>query len=423
MKPVLSLCLILSIVALTVGPADGQQEGQVADLVKQLKDKDEFVRLKAAKTLGTLGAAAKDALPALTEALKDADPDVREVAKSALAKVNAAVAGGQKAEAMAALENNLKAAADGDVTVRRKAAVGLGSLLGDKDDIIRLKAAQALSELGGDAEPAAESLKAATNDADEAVRKAVRRSLEKIETAKAEAKAAKIKEELLPIVKELKAAAPEAKIRALEKIATYGPDAKDVGESLVEAMLDRLPAVRNAASEALEKVEPTIQPHVFQLLYGERRHEAATSLKKLGPAAKSSLPALLLVCRAGPISPQGWPVGVNSLAAITEVGPNDPRVAQTVLQLVVAWKGIPRLTAISALDRVEAKPKDKAATLLTVLQEEVRAGSPAMVVPILEAMEKLGQDAAPAIPLLKQLKFAQNDATRNAAVKALAKIE
>ena len=59
-----------------VGAAEG-----VDELVKQLKNKDEIVRFKAAKALGKLGAEAKGAIPALTEALKDMDEDVRAVAK------------------------------------------------------------------------------------------------------------------------------------------------------------------------------------------------------------------------------------------------------------------------------------------------------------------------------------------------------
>lgn len=421
MRLALMACLAYCVVVVVDHAPAALQDDQVAALVKQLKDKDEFVRLKAAKVLGTLGAAAKDAVPALTDALKDADADVREVAKQALAKVNAAVDAAMRAEALAVLEKNLKAAKDEDAMVRRKAAVGLAALLADPDDIIRLKAVQALGEMGGDAEPAAVALKEAAKDTDEAVRKGARRALEKLDAALGEAKTAKAREALAPLLKELKAPAPEARIRALEKVAAFGPDAKIVGDALVEAMLDRVPAVRNAATEALEKVEPAIQPHVFQLLYGENKYEAAGKLKAMGAEARHALPALAYVHQAAQGGVQ-LQLSVFALEAMTEIGPREKPVIQAVLRAVVAWKGKLRVEALARLNAVEATPKEKATALLAALQEEVRAGG-GWAVPVIESLEKLGQDGAPAIPLLKQLKFAQDDQVRNAAVKALAKIE
>jgi hypothetical protein len=64
---------------------------EVKALIRQLQDKDEAIRLKAAKSLGKLGRHARGAIPALTEALKDDDADVRAVAKQSLAKIQAAV--------------------------------------------------------------------------------------------------------------------------------------------------------------------------------------------------------------------------------------------------------------------------------------------------------------------------------------------
>jgi HEAT repeat protein len=72
-------------------PVLAADKADVAKFIKQLKSKDEIVRLKAAKSLGKLGADAKDAIPALTDALKDDDDDVRSVAKAALAKIKAAI--------------------------------------------------------------------------------------------------------------------------------------------------------------------------------------------------------------------------------------------------------------------------------------------------------------------------------------------
>ncbi len=98
----------------------------VESLIKQLKDKDEVVRLKAAKELGKLGTDAKDAIPALTEALKDTDEDVRSVAKKAIALIKDAVAAIDKSSALKVLTDCLKDAKSKDEETQKKRVCGIG---------------------------------------------------------------------------------------------------------------------------------------------------------------------------------------------------------------------------------------------------------------------------------------------------------
>jgi HEAT repeat protein len=67
-------------------PPDTSKEA-IAALVRNLKDKDASIRLRAAKALGMKGSAARDAIPALKEAAKDADEDVRRVAAASILKI------------------------------------------------------------------------------------------------------------------------------------------------------------------------------------------------------------------------------------------------------------------------------------------------------------------------------------------------
>lgn len=60
---------------------------EVEALIKNLGDRDESVRLKAAKELGKLKEKAKDAVPALKVAAADPDEDVRAVAQKALVQI------------------------------------------------------------------------------------------------------------------------------------------------------------------------------------------------------------------------------------------------------------------------------------------------------------------------------------------------
>ena len=72
------LCIAVAVLSFAA-PAMAAPNEDVPTLVKQLQDKDAIVRIKAAKTLGTLGADAKEAIPALTDATQDADEDGRRL--------------------------------------------------------------------------------------------------------------------------------------------------------------------------------------------------------------------------------------------------------------------------------------------------------------------------------------------------------
>jgi len=58
--------LLTCLAVLFCAPTTPIYADEVADFIIQLKDKDDTVRLKAAKELGKLKAKAKEAIPALT---------------------------------------------------------------------------------------------------------------------------------------------------------------------------------------------------------------------------------------------------------------------------------------------------------------------------------------------------------------------
>src|SRR5262249_267462 len=105
-------------------PAKGKNPEATA-LMKQLQEKDELVRLKAAKPTGKVGDDAKPALPALKEALLDDDEDVRSVAKQAIRKIEAAIQGAAKQPTVAELIKDLK---NKDASVRLKAMEALAAM-------------------------------------------------------------------------------------------------------------------------------------------------------------------------------------------------------------------------------------------------------------------------------------------------------
>jgi len=131
LKPLAIAVLALSLGLLTaVCSTSSAAPAEVEALIKQLSDKDESVRLKAAKELGKLKEKAIDAIPALKVATTDSDEDVREVAKKALAAIK---------EATDKVDEKL---------------VPLIKGMRSKDNKVRLATIAKLEELGVEAKPA-----------------------------------------------------------------------------------------------------------------------------------------------------------------------------------------------------------------------------------------------------------------------------
>jgi HEAT repeat protein len=212
---------------------------------------------------------------------------------------------------------------------------------------------------------------------------------------------------------------------ALAKLPST-PEMKVAAEPLVEAMMDPMPEVRSAASEALAKIAPAIQPHVLTLLIGNDKQAAARQLQGLGKEAKSALPALIHCYRSiatgglgvrlieMPVVTAGW---LDTLAGIA---PDDKRVVQIVLDAVMTKtnNNLPRVKAIALLDVVQADKSAKIKALVTAVDDSELA------VQAIIAIERIGApEAAEALPALKKLKLSPNDAVRQAATSAVTKIE
>lgn len=147
---------------------------EVTTLIKQIMDKDETVRLKAAKELGRLKEKAKDAIPALKMASADQDEDVREVAKKSLAAIQAALG-----------EEPAPIKPDRVQPDPAKVDAKIAPLIKDlrsKDNKLRLAAIAKLDEMGEAAKPAgADLVEFGMMATDATVRDAANNVVEKIE--------------------------------------------------------------------------------------------------------------------------------------------------------------------------------------------------------------------------------------------------
>jgi HEAT repeat protein len=120
---VLRAALLLATLVVGSAGCGGAEKKPVADLIQDLKDKDEAVRIKAARDLGRhKPEAAKEAVPALGDALRDKSANVRAAAAKALGAI-----GPEAGAAAPALKKALK---DSDEGVRRAAAQALEAVGG-----------------------------------------------------------------------------------------------------------------------------------------------------------------------------------------------------------------------------------------------------------------------------------------------------
>lgn len=130
----LSAGILAVLVLFTLHASAADDKPDVDALIKQLKDDDAVVRLKAAKALGKLGKKAKDAVPALNALLKDKDADVRSVARNAIDAIK-----GSGDTGNAKLDDIVKD-------------------LKNKNAATRMKAVTRLADLGEEGKPAAPAL-------------------------------------------------------------------------------------------------------------------------------------------------------------------------------------------------------------------------------------------------------------------------
>jgi HEAT repeat protein len=128
MRHLVALGMVL--IAAPLGAAIGgeQQLATISDLVRQLSSNDFHVRQHAARQLGNLGLAARDAVPALGKALHDNFPEVRNSAGKALGQIG------------------------------KPAVPVLVEALKHRDAGVRTRAAQALKQAGPDAKEAVPAL-------------------------------------------------------------------------------------------------------------------------------------------------------------------------------------------------------------------------------------------------------------------------
>jgi HEAT repeat protein len=207
--------------------------------IQDLKDKDADTRQKAAYALGHIRRS-RAVVPALIDAVHDSDYQVREEVVVALGRL-----GPRAQSAVPLLIESLK---DKDGGVRERSADSLGKIGCDNDAVIpalidalkekdvRLHAARALGSFGAKAKVAVPAL---------------------IAMAKEGTPASKSDSDSPPDKPSSKAKPSRSLVRvaAISALGGIGPDAKEAIPLLTQAAKDKDAKVRDAAQEALRKIE------------------------------------------------------------------------------------------------------------------------------------------------------------------------
>jgi HEAT repeat protein len=345
---------------------------EVEALIKQLSDKDDVVRLKAAKELGKLKEKAKDAIPALKMvAASDSDEDVRAVAKKALDAIKEAT---DKVDA-AKVDEKL---------------VPLIKDMRSKDNKTRLAAIAKLEEMGDDAKPAGAALvEFGMMSPNAAVKDAANAAFEKIDPL--------VHKEIITVYYDADLGKKDAAVKSLELMGGKAKAAVPIIKGYHQFLVTKKKFTPGHTLAALVKIAPEdegVKSAILPLVGGP---DSALPSSDLGRSDREFAISLMHDLK---------------IEDKQKLAPLVSGIAQSG-----RFAGKDRELMIAELGKLRVENKEKYTALMAVLSKNTKERAL-----IINEIAKLGADAKAALPTLMSLKTDKDEAVRiaaNAAIEAI----
>jgi len=406
-----------------LGRVGAKAERAAEALLKPLADEEFYVRGNAAWALGQIAADPETLTPRLGEALRDADPGVRRCSAEALSKLGPAAlppltealqqAGLDLFRAAAAGLSRLgkpgagplfEAVVEGDQVKGKIAAEALSSIgaaavadlqahLGDDDAKARFAAVLCLGGMGKDALVAADSLVAATDDAD-----------------------------------------PRVALLAISALGELGPEAATAVRRLGEVVRGNDLLRRRQALRAMMKVgvDPSIAPALIESLGSSDRVLSDLAHEALIAMGTDAMPALVdglgsdnRQTRRGAMQMLDFLIGDHPVFGGSQDEPPDIREALSgLLRALHAEDAEVQRFALERLAAASEFPEeilaDVTPEMVAVLVEKVRGEDRRFRATAVRVLANLGPRAEPAVAVLRAMLADEN--RRTEAVHALGQI-
>jgi HEAT repeat protein len=202
-----------------------------------------------------------------------------------------------------------------------------------------------------------------------------------------------------PLVKALKKPAIEDRKLATVILGSIGGKAKPAVATLVRMLDDAEGQIRVAAIVALQQIgSDEAVPDLIQILEGKGTStnpdwlaEAAKALGKIGPQAKSAVPALI-ACLKAP-DPR---LNLEACLALAQIGKDSLPAVPDLIAILKNPKSSARASAMLALGQIGPGAKQAVPVLIGVLEE----GDATLRETAKDALARMGAAAASAVPAL-----------------------
>jgi HEAT repeat protein/beta-lactamase regulating signal transducer with metallopeptidase domain len=276
--------------------APTEARAAVPMLKAHLREGPPEIRIAAAGALAQCGPdEAQKAVPLLLEFLRDPDDEIWQRAAQALSQGGVVIPKAAFPEIMKMLQTPRTRHRTAQILARvdprglEEALPELTEMLNDRQ--VRLVAVQVLGRMGPAARPAIPAILESMKNADAGFKGIAVQVVSRLSGDK---------EAVPALIKLLKD--PQRRLLAVQMLGRMGPAAKPAVPAIVETMKNADPAFKSAALQALSQLggNDNTVPELIELLKDPgQRLQAVQILGRMGPAAKSAVPAVIQAMKDG----------------------------------------------------------------------------------------------------------------------------